>query len=369
MLDTVREYAHEHLEASGEGELLRERHARRLLRLAERFEEEVLAGAELRSRLDQLSAELDNLRAALAWRLDTGAAELGLRLAGALARFWAVRGYLREGDSWLEHVLQRPTPPGPARVKALAGAIRLKGHLGDYATFKALAEEHLALCRSLDDRQGEAWALDRLATATIFEGELEHGLALYEQSASISRKLGDDRGLAVSLTSMGYQALVQGDHERAIHLSEQAFALYETLGEEDAMLAPLLNLGLALLLDGRRGDAFGVFRRCLEQAQLLGYTDGVVYCLEALAAVLATDQPQTAATLLGAAEAAAEANGLRLEPLERELHERTVESAQVALGAELFGAVHAAGRGRELHQAVELALATRAETAAPTRPS
>ncbi|HET9244114.1 MAG TPA: BTAD domain-containing putative transcriptional regulator [Gaiella sp.] len=368
MLETVREYALERLAASGEGELLRERHARHLLALAERLEEEVVAGAELGPRLDRLSAEHENARAALAWCHDTGAMELELRLAGALARFWAVRGYLREGRRWLEHALQQPAPPGPARSKALAGAIRLEGHLGDYAKFKALAQERLALCRSLGDRHGEAWALDRLATAWLFEGELDRGMSLYKQSAAISRELGDGRGLAVSLTSMGYQALVEGDHERAIGLSEQALALYETLGQQEEMLAPLLNLGLAVLSEGRHREAHDVFRRGLELAQNLGYTDIIVYCLEAHAAVLAPDEPRKATTLLGAAEAAAEANGLRLEPLERELHERTVESVRVGLGADTFGAVHAAGRGLELHQAVELALGTEVETA-PARPS
>jgi predicted ATPase/DNA-binding SARP family transcriptional activator len=369
MLETVREYALERLAATGEGELLRERHARHLLTLAERLEEEALAGAELRSRLDRLSAEHDNVRAALAWCLDRGAAELGLRLAGALGRFWAVRGYLREGQRWLERALQQPAEPGPARVKALQGAIRLEGHLGDYAKFDALAQESLALCRSLGDRRGEAWSLDRLATVSMFEGDHDRGMSLLEQSASISRELGDQRGLALSLTSMGYFALGQGDSERAIHLSEQACALYETLGEQDSMLAPLLNLGLAQLSDGRHPEAHVVFRRSLERARQLGYTDGIVYCLEALAAVLATNDPQRATTLLGAAEAAADANGLRLEPLERELHDRTVESLQIALGEDAFAAVHAAGRGLELHQAVELALATGAETATPAHPS
>jgi tetratricopeptide (TPR) repeat protein len=257
----------------------------------------------------------------------------------------------------------------PRRLRlAVRGAIRLEGHLGDYAKFKALTQEILDLCRSLGDRQGEAWALDRLATATIFEGEPERGMSLYEQSAAIFRELGDQRGVALSLTSMGYQALVEGDHERAIRLSEQALALYETLGQQEEMLAPLLNLGLALLSEGRHREARVIFRRSLERAQQLGYTDAIVYCLEAHAVVLAADEPQKATTLLGAAEAAAEANSFRLEPLERELHERTVESLQIALGEDTFGAVHAAGRGLELHQAVELALAPEVETAS-ARPS
>jgi predicted ATPase len=96
LLQVIREYALERLQASGEAEVLRRAHAEALLALAERAEPELTrpaAGAWF----DRLEREYDNLRAALGWAREQGEAESGLRLVAALYRFWWVRGHLREG--------------------------------------------------------------------------------------------------------------------------------------------------------------------------------------------------------------------------------------------------------------------------------
>ncbi len=108
MLETVREYAAERLAQgpSGQGEetAVRRAHAAHYLALAEEAES-ALAGPEQLGWAARLERERDNLRAALAWAGAARDAATGRRLAGALWRFWAVRGPLSEGRRWLREAL------------------------------------------------------------------------------------------------------------------------------------------------------------------------------------------------------------------------------------------------------------------------
>jgi len=117
MLETIREYAAERFEASGDAETWRRRHAEYYLALAEQAAPE-LTGPRQASWLERLEWEHDNLRAALSWALERSEAELGLGLAAALARFWELRGHLSEGQEWLERALSQCTGHRPALAPA-----------------------------------------------------------------------------------------------------------------------------------------------------------------------------------------------------------------------------------------------------------
>src|SRR5207248_2412461 len=178
MLETIHEYAREKLGESGEAEALERAHARYFMALAEEAEPH-LTGARQAEWLHRLEEEHDNLRAALRWgREQAGhgdaegaeAAEVGLRIAGALWHFWEVRGYLSEGREQLADMLALSTPlTGQAlpsqsqsqsrlsfRAKALNGIGRLAYSQGDYAAARSLYEEGLAIVRELGDKQGIA---------------------------------------------------------------------------------------------------------------------------------------------------------------------------------------------------------------------
>jgi hypothetical protein len=117
-------------------------HVRYYLAMAE------VAGPQLLSpsvvnELDALEVEHSNLRAALEWISTHGEVEQGLRLAGALARFWWVRGYAREGSAWLDQLLTlADAKPVPAalRAKALQGAAVPSNALGNHA--RATGDPH-----------------------------------------------------------------------------------------------------------------------------------------------------------------------------------------------------------------------------------
>jgi predicted ATPase/transcriptional regulator with XRE-family HTH domain len=226
MLETIREYALEQLEASGEAEALRGQHTEYYLALAETAERE-LHRAEQLLWLQRLDQELDNLRAALAWSQTSAAGvETGLRLAGVLGRFWQMRGHQSEGRAWLLSILAHPiAKPTAARAKALNWA----GFLVDSKSQqKALFEESLAIGRPLGDPTSVADALRGLGNIT--EAAPERTRALLEESLALCQGLGDTWRSAMALYELGRLAL-QGDFGRAIARFEESLALSRQLGD------------------------------------------------------------------------------------------------------------------------------------------
>jgi tetratricopeptide (TPR) repeat protein len=227
MLETIREYALERLEASGEAEAQRGRHTEYYLVLAETAEPE-LHRAEQLLWLQRLEQELDNLRAALAWSQTSAAGvETGLRLAGALGQLWHMRNHPSEGRACLLSILAHPTArPTAARAKALNWA----GFLVDSRNQQeALFEESLAIGRALGDTTSVADALRGLGM--IIEAAPERTQALLEESLALCKGLGDTWRSAMALHALGFLANVQGDYARAIARFEESLALSQQLGD------------------------------------------------------------------------------------------------------------------------------------------
>src|SRR5205823_7459753 len=141
----------------------------------------------------------DNLRAALAWAQESGTGGAMLRLAGALWRFWWVRGHLSEGRRWLEAALLiAESTATPARAKVQHGAGNLALAQGDRARAVALYDAALESRRALGDRQGAAMLLNNLGFIAQAEGDYERALSLHEEALAVRRELGDKRGIALS---------------------------------------------------------------------------------------------------------------------------------------------------------------------------
>ena len=344
MLETVREYALDVLDASGEAETFRRRHAEHYTEFVEASERDAVTPETWLRSLDE---ELDNLRAALAWTNGAGEVELELRIVGALPRFWALRGHRQEGRSRVEAALKHAErAPAPVQAKALLGAARVQHGLADYQRMYEFAEKSLALYRSLGDEQGIAWSLDRTGSAATNMGDLASGCSLHQESIAMFRRLEDELGLAVSLNNLSCVYLMQGEPELATDSAAESLAICRTLGRRYGMVLPLGNLGLAALQLSRHAEAFDLLQQGIRLGQEIDYGEGVVCCLVVLEAVLAaTGEPEKAATLMGATDAKAEMTNYVLEPLEQQVRDRTVEAMKHALGEEAFGAALAAGRG------------------------
>jgi predicted ATPase len=408
--ETVRQYAHEKLMVGNEATRMYENHLAWCLNLAEAGETGLL-GPEQFSWLNRLTAEHDNLRAALSWstavETQRGAGPAaGLRLAGALWRFWWMRGFPHEGRRWLEMTLAAAgSAPVHLRARTLGGAGVLAADQGDYTRARSLHEESLVLWRSLDDRGNAAGALNNLGSAAQQQGDYraarllhEESLALFrdqgdrpgiagalnqlaciarddqtdyaramvllEESLALRRALGDTRGIAISLNNLGLVACYRGDYAQARTLLEESLTLRRSLGDTRGFANSLGNLGRVPIRSGdhRYGDT--LYRQSLALRRDQGDRRGIVECLEGLSIVATLNgEPVRATRLMGAAEALREAIGFpRLQPV-RDLPDQVMAALCLELGEADFAVTVAAGRMLSLEAAIAFASAETATEA------
>lgn len=302
LLEIMRLYAREQLKESGEEEATWARHAAYYLEIAETAESK-LHTLEQAVWLDRLEQEHDNLRAALRWALDQGESTTGLRIAGALARFWAVRGYATEGRRWLEDLLAADTVTDAltshiaARAKALSGAGLLAREQSDFARARTLHEKSLTLRRELDDRKGIALALNSLGNVAREQSDFARATTYYEESLTIHRELNDIQGCAATLGNLGSVAQEQGDVSRAMALQEESLALYRQLGDQRGCAITLVNLGVLAFNQGDLLRASAFYEQSLAIRRELGDKRGLAIVLANMAALFQAqgDRPRAAA--------------------------------------------------------------------------
>lgn len=244
LLETIRYYGQERLRESGEELSLGERHYKWFLHLAESADL-AFSGPEQRTWFERLEVEHDNLRAALHWaivKLRDG--EKGLRLSGALWRFWQVHGHLSEGRKWLEAALSLESDSAASiRAKAWHGASGLASAQGDFEHAQVFLEESLTLWREMKDTQHVAHALQRLGIIAYYFGEYERATMLQEESLGFCQTIGDDTGIARALNGLGILALDQGVYDRAGRMFERCLSIYRSAGHQLGVMVTLNNLG------------------------------------------------------------------------------------------------------------------------------
>jgi predicted ATPase/DNA-binding SARP family transcriptional activator/Tfp pilus assembly protein PilF len=265
LLEMVRQYAAESLQASGEVEPVKSKHRDWFVAVAQE-EEPRLRSAEQEMSLRRLETEYENLRAALAWcRGEASGALAGLRLAGVLGRFWEVRGYLTEGRRYFEEALGQEGAAGrtPERARALNWAAGLAWLQGDYASARVLFGESLGIRRELGDQEGVAASLNGLGVVAKEQGDYASARVLFEESLGIRRKLGDQKGISGSLNNLGNMALDQGDYASARALLEESLGIRRELGDRQGISGSLNNLGNMALEQGDYASARALFEEAL----------------------------------------------------------------------------------------------------------
>ncbi|MCA9876717.1 MAG: tetratricopeptide repeat protein, partial [Thermomicrobiales bacterium] len=205
MLETIREFALERLEAAGEGAHARTTHAAYFDALVARLNpNRIGSGEHVDERLRHLEAEMPNLRAAFTHLAAKDDAEGVLRLAGGLAVFWQLRGFLREGQQWLEWGFTHSAElPAAARGRGLTGLALIRWAQGDRTQAASLAQEALAIANPLDDREVVAAAVHMLGLVAEVEQRWDEAGPLLEQSLAAWRELGDKAAEAMTLHLLG----------------------------------------------------------------------------------------------------------------------------------------------------------------------
>ena len=400
LLETVRQYATRQLEAGNPAAAYDARVAHRdhYLALAQAAAPRLVA-AEQAEWLDRLDLELGNLRAAIAFCLEHEDPASGIALVTSLEVFWRARGRAAEGADALAGLLG--LPPGREatlrRGLGLAIAADLSQHAGRYAAAEHFCDEALALAQPAGDDHLVAHVLRTRAYVLLRQGQqATAALPLIERGLGLARRLGAGHLTARLLASRAYALDVQGDHAAAERDAAEALSLYRQAGDrresgtilgnlgytelstgdlgpardhlmESLAIARVLNdsygvvygtfnLGLAEYLGGSASAAEDLFTESFILARRVMMKPGIAYALIGLAMAGRDGDPDRAARLHGAAEAALTALGETVDPVEARLRERDCRRLRSVLGPEAFAAGYAAGQSLTSEEILVLAL-------------
>jgi tetratricopeptide (TPR) repeat protein len=359
MLETIREYALEQLEATPESADIKQRHAEFFLRVADSANLNPGKLAPGGQHLEIANAEQDNVRAALAWALTSGSIELAFSLVIAMDQFWTSHDP-REGMRWyaelFDHSGSEAVPP-KLRAHALRGYGSSLALAGDSDAAEQLWKQSLALFEELGDEHGRAVLLHRLGVSALWKGDLESARRLVEESEAIHAQ-SDDRwkrtfGLAQTTGMLGAIARDGGEPQRAVELIEQSATLSREVAVpwwESGMLAELACLSIQA---GRINEAESRAHQSLVIAEQLHDHAGRIFGVGLLAAIAAQrGEPERAEALWGAIEhedAVAPLGGWRR-------HRETCKTLiQKHAGGDLAN-TRANGRTLTLDEAIPLAL-------------
>jgi predicted ATPase len=302
MLETIRDYAGERLDASGEGRVMRRRHADHYRALAENAYPHLLGNPE--RWLERLDAEHDNLRAAL--DSDEGAAETqnALQLAGALYRFWYMRGHLREARTRIERLLAADGRPTAYRARALDGAAAMLLNTGSAADARERSLAALALHRELGDEWGIAYSVFSLGLAASEESDWAGALAFFEESLERFRALGDEHYALIAADGVAWMSGELGDGERRRSGHEQVLRDARAQGDWALVASQLDQLAQFARDEGRFDEALAMLAEALGRKRELGMPSLIVESLCRFAETLARcGRAQSAARLLAAGQA------------------------------------------------------------------
>jgi predicted ATPase len=415
MLETIREYAMERLEESGEARQIRLLHAEYLLALASAVDS-VFIGEHQRETLNRLDRDYANLRAALAWTLDRGPANITTQLGISLARYWELRGYFGEGRDWLLRILALPqvtsdgrsaddSQPFLTRVRLLTYAARLSQYVADYDASRKLLEEGLSIAREHRFKKEIGSVCMNLGNHAYYQGDLATAQPFYQECLEINKELGNRANVANSLWMLGSVAGEQGDLERAEALLNQSLALGREMGDiavtygslrdlamtlnyggEHERAVPLVEEGLALarraelrvgvgwataamgfavMGQGDYARAQTLFRESLALAREQDKVR-VADCLEGLVqaemetAPTASDGSKAsfrrAARLLGATDSIRRALNTKISPVRAPVRERLVTHVRALLEDAEYEQAHAVGLAMSLEETLDHAL-------------
>jgi predicted ATPase/class 3 adenylate cyclase len=406
-LETIRQYSYEKLVESDDLDLLRDRHLDFFVQFAESVDEN-LKGADQNIWQRRMSAELDNLRAALAWAMPTRP-DSALRIAGASNLFWTAGGFSPEGFRWTREALDRvesaPLPHAVtaeqrslARARALRGLTRLYLSLGDNLSARRAAEEAVVLYRRSPDRGGLAFALVILAYPLEFLGERAqaeaalheaYGIAraasdiyvmcralnrlagvvvdLYQdvnlsqayldESIQLARRAGLRSQEAQAIEISGVIARHRKDYDLARRLFRQSLEIYEEIGAPFNAVLEKSNLAHLERQLGEYGRALEYYRETIVAFRDIGQMGAVAHQLECFGFIaMARHENERALALFAAAGGLREKSATPMTPDEQRYFDEQLRILRQHVSPARFGSIWSQAGAQTVEQAIQLAL-------------
>lgn len=383
MLETIREYAREKLDESGEAAEIDLRHARAYLALAQGAAP-ALTGARQKDLLDRLDQELGNLRVALDICEHAGCAdrstcecgpaehaandarvEVSLRLAGALWRFWQMRGHLAEGRQRTERILSLAgaETPRDAYLRALEAAGGVAYWQGDMDATERVYTLRLKVARAAGDRLEVANALYDLSFIYVLpDRDRQVATTMLDEALATFRAAGDRAGVAKTLWVLSSAYFNRAEWTQAAEVLGEVVGTFRELDDRFGLGWALHSLGTAQLRLGVLDLAGAAYVEGLKLFRDAGDLSGIVLFFYDFAELAtAGGEDDRALRLVGAGQALMDRTGTQLADYLREenapftvevraLLERTDAERRQALGAE--------GAAMSMDQAIEYALAS-----------
>jgi predicted ATPase/DNA-binding CsgD family transcriptional regulator len=400
LLEPIRQYARERLVSGGRLAEVRRAHALFFLAFGEHRERATNVGGPKRpAATAALLQEYPNIRLALGWSLESGEAQIGLRLARSVQFMWQARGYPSEGLAWLERlfILPNAEEPTPARAVCLLSAGRLATMLGnlevartfleaglplastmddpwvqwlgpqnfalyswtrgDFDTANRYQQEALAIARGAADRIDEAISLVVFATIATNQGHYAEAQALAEDAQKVAHAVGEEWAECLALVRLGVLGLQREDYPTARVYLDRGLNLCRQQRDPYYIALALEGLGRVALAEGQYEDAYGRFAEGLHLLDEVGHRPAIADTLESFAAFAAQlSEPQMALQLAGGAAALREAIGVPQSPLRRDLLERWLPTLQSSLGTVVSARSWAIGQAMTMQEAIALAL-------------
>ena len=359
LLESVRHYARERLQQSGEADGVRARHFDFFIDLARRAEPEVIAANQLLW-LDRLQIEHDNLRAALDWRLAADQPDReSVDLAAALHWFWVKRAYYAEGQHYLERALGASRrDQAPARTaQALAALGSIVFFQGDFQRADGLLAEGATLARAAGAFPTVAFALGLRTMAAMEGGQSQVAAQCAVESRDAARSAGQPWLEGFSLTYFAYEALFAGDVDRAGELNERLLASLRAQGELWGTAIVLFDLALLRVVQQRHAEARALSHEGIAIGQRFGDRRAIAWFLGVLAGADADEgHALRAVKLRGAMEGLLDSIGSAVQPTYQTwIGKRLFSAIEQELGRDAFQETLGEGRRMSLAEAVDYA--------------
>jgi predicted ATPase len=357
MLQVVREFAVDQLDATGEADRIRRAHAD--------FFERLVIGAEARWRqgggrhvVEEYLADQANVRGAMGWALDIGETGRVARMGLAMWPFWWTRGLFTEGIEVMERaLLDESALAGQDRAHALLVLGMLAFGRGDYERAVPSLQQAMDHYDELGDGRG-------VATASVPLGVIDavrhpdRGVDLLERSVSQFRALEDAWNLSFALLSLGGALRLHDRDAEAVAPLQESVELARGVTADVFLSHALINLGWVHLRLGDINSARRRLNESLEHAVAIDSREGLARALDALAAVAGeAGNPEHGAALFGAAEGARRSIGADVFATDRTSHDETAERLHSRLGEPGYRTATDRGRTLSLEEVLKTASA------------
>ena len=396
MLESIREFASEHLNLNTDSASVYERYVQYFLSFAQQAETG-LQGSSQEVWHKKVESELCNLRGVMDWALEQKKCEITLQIAICLWRFWWTHGYWKEGFHWLNTALEGAHDiPVILKATALTQVSWFHRNFGDFPKAIAILQESLALWHQIDDQNGLALTLNHMGASLLRLGDIEGARLYLEEALNLYQQHGNKVGMYSTLEILGHAAAKLGD-KNAIELYKQALSLAEEVQDDDQIAKFLCNIGdeyvsignyeqaedyfnqaeaickkqgnriVGAYVSGNRSliaikradypEAFDLLVETIQVLQESGAKEDTILCLEPIAYIARElGQPDRATKLLGASETQRKLIGMtRAKPIQDD-YDKNITELSRQLGEALFKAALTEGSRMTLDQAVAYAV-------------